>query len=85
MISCGIPSWGDVIKKITFSADEGLIEAARKRASAEQTTLNAQFRLWLKAYGGRELQADRASTVMRELQGRLRVGRRLTRGEMNER
>ena len=73
------------MKNITLSADGSLIEAARRRAKAEQTTLNAQFRLWLEGYVGRGVKADRASTVMRELQGRLRVGRKLTREEMNER
>ena len=73
------------MKKITLSADEDLVEAARRRAAAERTTLNAQFRLWLADYVGREQQAAKALAVMRELQGKLRVGRKLTREEMNER
>jgi hypothetical protein len=35
------------MKNITLSADEKLIEAARARAQAEQTSLNEQFRRWL--------------------------------------
>ena len=35
------------MKNVTLSADESLIEAARKRASSEDTTLNEQFRQWL--------------------------------------
>jgi len=35
------------MKNITLSADESLIKAARERAMEENTTLNAQFRLWL--------------------------------------
>ena len=73
------------MKHITLSADDGLIEAARRRAASERTTLNEQFRLWLAKYVGRERQAAEAGRVMRELQGRLHVGRRLTREEMNER
>ena len=73
------------MRNITLNADEGLIVAARQRAATEQTTLNAQFRLWLEDYVGRERQAAKALTVMRDLQGRLRVGRKLTRDEMNER
>ena len=73
------------MKNITMSADENLIEAARLRAAAERTTLNAQFRLWLADYVGREQQAAKAVAVMRELQGKMRVGRKLTREEMNER
>lgn len=73
------------MKNITLSADDGLIEAARHRAATERTTLNEQFRLWLAEYVGRERQAAEADHVMRELQGRLQVGRKLTREEMNER
>ena len=73
------------MKNITLSADARLIEAARRRASAEQTTLNALFRQWLEDYVGQERRAARATTVMRELQGKLRVGHKLTREEMNER
>jgi hypothetical protein len=73
------------MKNITLSADEGLIEAARERARAEHTTLNEQFRRWLKDYARREQQADEAMAVIRELRGKVRVGRKLTREEMNER
>ena len=73
------------MKNITLSADEDLIEAARRRAAAQHTTLNAQFRLWLTDYVGRERQAAQAMRTVRALQGKLRVGRRLTREERNER
>ena len=74
------------MKNITLSADENLIEAARRRAVAEHTTLNAQFRLWLESYAGREQQAAEAMRVIRELQGSVFTGgRRFTRDEMNER
>ena len=74
-----------MLKYITLSADENLIADARRRAAAENTTLNAQFRLWLEDYVGRERQAAKALQTMRELQGKLRVGRKLTREEMNQR
>jgi hypothetical protein len=74
------------MKNITLSADEGLIEAARERARAEHTTLNEQFRRWLKDYARREQQADEAMAVVRELRGKVRTGgRKFTRDEMNER
>ncbi len=73
------------MKNITLSADERLIEAARARARAHQTTLNEEFRRWLADYVQRERQADEAMRVTRALQGRLRVGRKLGREEMNER
>lgn len=73
------------MKNITLSADDALIEAARQRAASERTTLNEQFRRWLADYVGRKRQAAEAVHVMQELQGRLQVGRRLTREEANER
>ncbi|WP_047864177.1 hypothetical protein [Rubrobacter aplysinae] len=74
------------MKNITFSADEKLIEAARRRARAEHSTLNEQFRAWLEDYARREQQAERAMAVVEELRGKLRTGgRKFTREEMNER
>ena len=73
------------MRNITLSADENLIEEARRRAVAQDTTLNAQFRLWLEDYVGRDRQAAQAMRTVRELRGKLRVGRKLTREEMNER
>ncbi|MCY4109054.1 MAG: hypothetical protein OXG11_08510 [Chloroflexi bacterium] len=74
------------MKNITLSADENLIAAARRRAVAEHTTLNAQFRLWLENYAGRRQQATEAMRVIHELQsGVLTGGRKFTRDEMNER
>jgi hypothetical protein len=74
------------MKNITLSADEGLIEAARERARTEHTTLNEQFRRWLKEYARREQQADEAMAVIRELRGKVRTGgRKFTRNDMNER
>lgn len=73
------------MRNITLSAEESLIEAARRRAAAQHTTLNAQFRLWLSDYVGQETRAAQAMRTVREIQGKLRVGRKLTREEMNER
>ena len=73
------------MRNITLSADERLIEAARERARTEHTTLNEQFRLWLVDYTRQRERMERFDRVMRELRGKLRVGRKLTRDEMNER
>ncbi len=71
---------------ITLSANENLIEAARRRAVAEQTTLNEQFQLWLKSYVRGEQQAAEAMRVIRELQSSIFTnGRKFSREEMNER
>lgn len=73
------------MKNITLSADEHLIESAREKARAQHTTLNEEFRQWLKEYTGRAQLLQRHREVMDELEGKLLVGRKLTREEMNER
>lgn len=73
-------------ENITLSADEKLIEAARERARAEHTTLNAQFRRWLERYARRKEQADAGMVTLEELRGRICTGgQKFTRDEMNER
>ncbi len=74
------------MKNITLSADDKLIEAARERARAEQTTLNEQFRRWLADYVRQEQQTGSAMTLVEELRGQVRTGgRKFTRDGMNER
>ena len=74
------------MKNITLSAEEHLIEAARARARAENTTLNEQFRRWLADYAQRRKRADVARQVIAELRGTLRTGgRKWSRDELNER
>ena len=74
------------MRNITLSADEDLIDEARRRALLENTTLNAEFRLWLENYVGRKRQAERAmahdARTAREVST---GGRKFTREEMNER
>ena len=74
------------MKNITLSASEQLIEAARRRALIEHSTLNEQFRLWLEDYVRRPQQANVALKTIRSLRGSLFTGgRKFTRDEMNER
>ena len=74
------------MKNITLSAEATLIEMARRRAAAEHTTLNAEFRKWLENYVQREQQSDRAMETIRELQKCIFTGgRKFSREEMNER
>ena len=83
------------MKSITLSADEGLIEAAQRRAAADNTTIDALFRHWLAQYVStgphpdpevRKQQAEKAMTTLREVQRDIRTGgRKFTREEMNER
>ena len=78
---------GARMKNITLSADEGLIEAARARAALDKTTLNEQFRRWLAEYAHSHVRVrmQRYDAVMQGLRGQMKVGRTLTREEMNER
>ena len=73
------------MKNITLSEDDKLIEAARARARAEQTTLNEQFRRWLADYVRQEQKAGSAMALIEELRGQVRTGgRKFTREEMNQ-
>lgn len=72
------------MKNITLTADDELIAAARERARSENTTLNEQFRIWLAGYA-RKQRLQQYEAVMVGLRGKLVVGRKLSRDEMNER
>ena len=73
------------MKNITLSADAALIEAARARAQEQHSTLNEQFRLWLSDYAHPQERLQRYDAAMKQLRGKLQVGRKLTRDEMNAR
>ena len=74
------------MRDITLSADEGLIEAARARARAENTTLNDAFRRWLASYAWRDRQSADALALIDELSSYVRTGgRTLSRDELNQR
>ena len=83
------------MKSITLSADDELIEAAQRRATAGNTTIESLFRKWLAQYVStgpdpdpevRRRQAEKAMSTLHELQGVFGTdGRKFTREEMNER
>ncbi len=72
------------VKNITLSADENLIEQARKTAAEQHTTLNAAFREWLEEFSGRQQRARKFDELMERL-SYFSVDRKYTRDEMNER
>jgi hypothetical protein len=75
-----------MMKNITLSAPEPLIDAARRRAQEEHTTLNAEFRTWLEYYGQRRQLAERAMEIVERISNYASSGgRKFTREEMNER
>jgi hypothetical protein len=74
------------MKNITLSADERLIEAARARARAQNTTLNELFRRWLSEMAQEGSRAERAARTIRDLQRHVRTGgKKFSRDTMNER
>ena len=74
-----------MIKNITLSAEERLIEEARRKAQQEHTSLNEKFRLWLVEYAGRESRVERAMTTIDKVAQKGRLKGPFTRDEMNER
>jgi len=75
-------------RNITLNADEETIDTARALMKAEGTSLNEQFKLWLDAYIAehrRKQQVEAALVTLDAMAGKLKVGRKLTREEMNER
>jgi hypothetical protein len=73
------------MKNITLSAPEELINQARKRAAANGTTLNQEFRDWLAAQSiDNKERLLRYQRLMKQL-SHVDAGRHFTREEMNER
>ncbi len=73
-----------LVKNITLSADENLIEQARLVARARRTTLNVAFREWLQQYAAQAGGAAAVDALMRRLK-QVRSAGPYTRDEMNER
>ena len=72
------------MKKITFSADEHLIERARRVACSRQTTLNAAFCEWLQEYVSGSSGAKEVDALMKRLR-HVQAGGAFTRDDMNAR
>jgi hypothetical protein len=75
----------ELVKNITLSADENLIEQARKAAADQGTTLNAAFREWLEQFSGRQRWLQEYDALMERTRKYMRVDRKYTRDELNER
>jgi hypothetical protein len=75
-----------MLRNITLTADDQLIDQARKKATAAQSTLNVEFRKWLTSYAGAQNDAavSRFRAVMLQL-GAVDAGRTFSRDELNQR
>ncbi len=72
------------MKNVTLSADEHLLQQARKIAHSRNRTLNAEFRLWLEHYTAEAGTAEDYAALMASLR-HIRSGGKYTREAMNER
>lgn len=73
-----------IVKNVTLSADEQVIERARSLARDNKTTLNQLFRDWLEEYVSRHERHGGYRELMDRLR-HVRVDRKFTREEMNAR
>ncbi len=72
------------MKNITLSAQDELIDEARRQAAAQNTTLNNLFREWLKQYAQRQRKLREFDVVMAKAPY-FKSDRKYTREEMNQR
>jgi hypothetical protein len=70
-------------REITISLEEDLIEAATRRARAQQITIDELFRRWLADYVRTQDALKAFDALTEELSGKVRIGRKLTREEMD--
>jgi hypothetical protein len=75
-----------MLRNITLTAEDALIDRARAIAAENHTTLNVAFRDWLASYvaGQDRAAVERFRGVMAQL-GATDAGRTFSRDEMNER
>ena len=73
-----------MLKNITLSADEQLIQRAREKAATENTTLNASFRQWLAQYTNSFFKNDDYDSLMFSL-SYVNSGQKFNRDQLNER
>lgn len=71
------------MRNVTLSADDQLIERARKKAAREHTTLNERFRQWLAQYVG-EGGGGEYRKLMKDLK-HVQAGQKFSRDELNGR
>lgn len=72
------------MRNVTLSADEHLIDQARRLAQSQHKTLNQAFREWLESYARPESAVERYEALRKRL-AYVGDGRKFTRAEMNER
>lgn len=74
-----------IVRNITFSADEELIEKARAKAAERNQSLNDEFRSWLARYVASEGEARMPFLEALNQLPTVKLPRKYSRDEMNER
>lgn len=74
------------MKNVTFSVDETLLNAARAKARARNSSLNEEFRRWLAEFSGQDGVRARFEQAVERIAQNVRTGgRHFTREDMNAR
>jgi hypothetical protein len=73
-----------MLRNITLTAVGDLIDLAREKALSQKTTLNEEFRRWLRVYAAGDVQA-RMDALYLKYAHIDTGGRKFTRDEMNDR
>jgi hypothetical protein len=74
------------MKNVTLSADENLIEQARRLARSRNKTLNQAFREWLAEFTAQQGTVREYEALIHDIaRSGVTAGRKFTRDEMNER
>jgi hypothetical protein len=73
------------MKRVTFSADDELIEQARQIARVQKRTLNDAFREWLVQFTQQAGRAEEYASLMKRLRLHVRSDGPYKRDKMNER
>jgi uncharacterized membrane protein YebE (DUF533 family) len=72
------------LQNITLSAEQKLIERARKKAAAKHSTLNSEFRRWLEQYADSPQTVDDLVAFMEQFAYTV-PGGTFSRDDLNER
>jgi hypothetical protein len=73
-----------MLKNITMSAEEFLVQKARQKALKEKMSLNDLFRQWLLKYTTSNQSAQDYKKIMKQMK-HVDAGRKFNRDEANER
>lgn len=73
-----------MVRNITFSADERMIERAREKAALENRSLNQAFREWIEAWASPSDLKLRYVETMKTLE-QFQPAKKMTRDELNAR